>query len=339
MAVLTTANSELFRRTPDECFESFDELSSHCHRQREDSNDVWERPEQLVLTHDLTIGVGGHADYQLNDWSFSQLCRMANVSKETINRLSTKTASRAFEETLPQSAKPLQILTTGPTIRAIHGVSYTRLWNAELLDVVRESAADFMPPQKAMDQHSTGLYCGEQDLFAFLIDPTGWVEIGGEAFAPGFFVWNSEVGRRSLGVQTFWFQKICQNHIVWDATEVIDFSRKHTANVRDGLAEVASRIQNLVRRRNERRDSFYTVLQKALTTRLGDNAEDAGKALTAHGLPRGLVKEALELARHQGGFTIFSIVDALTRLSQRVSYAGDRAELDAKIGAILALVA
>jgi hypothetical protein len=45
------------------------------------------------------------------------------------------------------------------------------------------------------------------------------------------------------------------------------------------------------------------------------------------------------MARQQGGFTIFSIVDALTRLSQRVSCAGDRAELDAKIGALLALVA
>ena len=337
MAVLMRANSELFRRTPDECFQSFDELHSHCLRQREDSMDVWERPEQLVLTHDLTIGVGGHTDYSLNDWSFSQMCRMANVSKETINRLSTKTASRAFEETLPHSQKPLQILTTGSTIRSMHGVSYTRLWNADLLNVVRESAADFTPPQKAMDENSTGLYCGEQDLFAFLIDPTGWVEIGGEAFAPGFFVWNSEVGRRSLGIQTFWFQRICQNHIVWDATEVIDFSRKHTANVRDGLAEVRSRIENLERRRNERRDTFFAVLQKALTTRLGDNAEDAAKALTAHGLPRGLAKEALELARQQGGFTIFSIVDALTRLSQRVSYAGDRAELDAKIGALLAL--
>ena len=66
-----------------------------------------------------------------------------------------------------------------------------------------------------------------------MIDPTGWAEIDGQAFAPGFFVWNSEVGKRSLGIQTFWFQKVCQNHIVWDATEVVDFSRKHTANVRE----------------------------------------------------------------------------------------------------------
>jgi|GEM_PF-3272636 hypothetical protein len=41
-----------------------------------------------------------------------------------------------------------------------------------------------------------------QDMFAFLIDPTGWTEIEGQAFAPGLFVWNSEAGRRCLGIQT-----------------------------------------------------------------------------------------------------------------------------------------
>ena len=184
MSTLMKANQELYRRTPDECFHTLDELHTHCRAQRENSQDYWERPEQLLLTHDMTLAIGGAADLSLNDWSFSQLCRMANVSKETINRLSTKTASKAFEETLPQSEKPLQLLATGNTIRSIHGVAYTRLWNSELLDVVRDAAPDFTPPQTACDGVSTGLYCGEQDLFAFLIDPLGWVDIGGESFAP-----------------------------------------------------------------------------------------------------------------------------------------------------------
>ena len=79
-----------------------------------------------------------------------------------------------------------------------------------------------------------------------MIDPTGWAEINGEAFAPGFFLWNSEVGRRSLGIQSFWFQAVCQNHIVWDAVEVFDFTRKHTANVHDGLDEIRRIIETLV---------------------------------------------------------------------------------------------
>lgn len=340
MATLTKANQELFRRTPDECFASFEALYEHCARLRDGSTDLWERPQDLTLTHDMTICAGGDGtELRLNDWSFSQLCRMAGVSKETINRLSHKTASKALEETLPRAEKPLQMLATAEQIRSVHGVAYTRLWNAELLDVVNEFASDFVPPQKAMDDVGTGLYCGEQDLFAFLIDPAGWAEIDGEAFAPGFFVWNSEVGRRSLGIQTFWFQKVCQNHLVWDAIEVVDFKRKHTANVRDGLNEIRRIIETLVARRDARRDSFAAVIKKAMGERLGSDAEEVTKALAAEKIPRHLIKDALEIARKRGGFTIFALVDALTQVTQKVRYAGDRAELDARIGQLLALAA
>jgi hypothetical protein len=196
MATLEKAHKELFRREPDECFAGYDDLYQHCRQQRDHSTDLWERPQDVVLTHDLTICAGGDgAELRLNDWSFSQLCSMAGVAKSTVNRLSQKTASKVFEETLPRAEKPLQILTTDAGIRSVHGVAYTRLWNVELLDVVNEFASDFRPPQTAMDGKSTGLYCGEQDLFAFLVDPTGWAEINGEAFAPGFFIWNSEVGQ------------------------------------------------------------------------------------------------------------------------------------------------
>ena len=83
--------------------------------------------------------------------------------------------------------------------RSVHVLDSTRLWNTDLLDAVREAAPDFQPPQTAMDGRSAGLCYGEQDRLAFLVDPLVWVEIDGDAFALGFFVGNSEVGRRSLG--------------------------------------------------------------------------------------------------------------------------------------------
>ena len=42
-------------------------------------------------------------------------------------------------------------------------------------------------------------------------------------------------------MQTLWFQAVRQNHIVWDAVEVVDFSRKHTANVYEAVADIRSR--------------------------------------------------------------------------------------------------
>jgi hypothetical protein len=286
----------------------------------------------------VTVTLADDQPYQLNDWSFTQLCRLSGISKETVNRLSPGTASQALRETLPRADKPIQLLKSGKSVRSLHGVAYTRLWNIDLLNVVREFATDFQPPQPGMNG-ATGLYCGEQDLFAFLIDPNGWTEIQGEAFAPGFFVWNSEVGRRSLGIQTFWFQAVCQNHIVWDATEVTEFSRKHTANVGDGLNEIRRMIQTLVERRDARRDGFVKAISKAMETKLGNDAEDVAKELFKNGIPRNLAIEALEIARQQGRFTIFSLVDALTRLTQKCRFAGDRVEADQKVAALLALAA
>ncbi len=337
MATLRRAHQELFRRTPDECYDCFESLYNQCYADREQSIDRWVRPQELTVTHDLTLGVGESPDYRLNDWSFSQLCRMAGISRDTINRLSPKTASKAFEETLPHSDKPIQLLTNGEQIRSVHGVVYTRLWNVELLDLVREFASDFTPPQKAVDGTSTGLYCGEQDMFAFLIDPAGWAEIDGEAFAPGFFLWNSEVGRRTLGIQTFWFQRICQNHIVWDAIEVVEFTRKHTANVRDGLNDIRRMIEGLASKRDARRDGFVEVMRKAMSEKLGSDADEVAKRLGQAGIPRGMIKDAMVIAQQHGAFTIFAVVDALTRLSQQVQIAGDRMELDSKIGQLLSL--
>ena len=218
MQNLTAASSELFRRSPDECFESLTALDDHCRRRKQASLDRWHAPAELNLLPDLgaalRFGVGENLQLGMNDWSFSQLCRYAGVSKDTVNRVSSDTASRVFAETMPKTGnKPLQLFTEGDTLRSIHGTSYTRVYDADLVSLLREFAVDFRPPQRGMNG-ATGLYCGEQDMFCFLIDPAGWTEIDGDAFAPGFFLWNSEVGRRSLGIQTFWFHTNCGANLV-----------------------------------------------------------------------------------------------------------------------------
>jgi hypothetical protein len=226
---------------------------------------------------------------------------------------------------------------TAAGVRSIHGASYTRLWNVDLLAMIREFATDFQPPQQAATD-GTGLYAGEQDLFVFLIDPLGWTEIGGENYAPGFFVWNSEVGRRALGCQTFWFQAVCQNHIVWDATDVTEYTRKHTSRVHEGLGEIRAMIEAIVAKRDARKDGFVAIVRKAMETKLGDDAEEALKELTKNGITRSVATEAVTIAREKGRFTVWAVVDALTRLSQQSRYAGDRTEADQRATQLLTLV-
>ena len=62
------------------------------------------------------------------------------------------------------------------------------------------------------------------------------------------------------------------------------------------------------------------------------------KALSGRGIPQHVVKEAMKLVTSSGSrFTVFALVDALTRISGRIRQAGDRAELDARIGRLLTL--
>ena len=340
MTTLTKAHDELYRRGPDETFPTMQALWDHCYHQKEQSADRWHAPSALstrVDNHTLVLAMGSDGAFSMNDWSFSQLCRLADVSKDTVNRLSPATASTVLAETLPAGNKPFQILTHEDRVRSLHGASYTRLWNVDLLSTIREYDTDFQPPQQAITS-GTGLYAGEQDLFVFEIDPLAWVEIEGEAYAPGFFVWNSEVGRRALGCQTFWFQAVCQNHIVWDATEITEYTRKHTARVNEGLGEIRAMIEAIVAKRDARKDGFVTVIRKAMETKLGNDAEDAFKELCKNGIARSVAKEAVTLAQEKGRFTIWSVVDALTKLSQNSSYAGDRTQADQEASQLLTLV-
>lgn len=343
--VLTRANRELFRRPADECFKSMGDLYNHCQQMDQRSVERWILPGEIEAVPNqgsLGIEVKGQSTYALNSWSFGQLCSVAGVSRDTVNRLTPDTASMVFHETLPRGNKPIQVYEHSGNVRSLHPASYTRLTNTELLSTIREFATDFVPPQRAgrgepTEDGGTGLYCGEQDLFVFLIDPTGWIEIDDEAFCPGMFVWNSEVGRRSVGIQTFWFQAICANHIVWDATEVVEFSRKHTANVRDALSDIREIMHRLVLKRDSRRDTFAEVIRKAMKSHLGTEDEETLKLLARHDIPKSLAKDALDIARQNGRLTIFSVVDALTRISGNLSYIGDRTELDTKASRLLAL--
>jgi hypothetical protein len=144
MSNLVRASRELFSRTPDETFDSFEQLCQYCSTLQEHSVDRWEPPESVTpaILDDgqLGLSVGSTGQFSLNDWSFGQLCGLARVDKVTLNRLRTETALQAFRDTLPGGRKPLQVLTTDDRVRSVHGASYTRLYNTELLDMVRDRA-------------------------------------------------------------------------------------------------------------------------------------------------------------------------------------------------------
>ena len=336
MTNLTHASRQLFTRPPDERFDTLADLATHCREMKAQSRESVETLTAVrpTLTDGrLALRYNGFPLLRLNDWAFTQLCGLAGAAKDTVNRLQPRTAGQVLIELLETRERDglkLQTLVEDKrVVRAITGEKYTRLWNADLVTMLQEFATDFTPPPKGFNG-ATGLYAGEQDLLCFLIDPTGWAELEGEAFAPGFFVWNSEVGRRSVGVSTFWFQAVCANHIVWDATDIVEFTRRHIGNVAEAFREIRQRIEALVAKRDERRDRFVDIVKKAMATEYGTDAQSVVNRLTVNGFPKALAKRAIEIARERGRFTIWAVIDALTKLAREERHAGGRVAADVK---------
>src|SRR5207248_11446511 len=109
VTTLTHAHRELFRRRDDERFPTFTALAEHCRTQKQQSLDRWQPPQTLrPLAHDgeLLLAAGDGGEFHLNDWSFTQLCSLARVSRDTVNRVFPETAARILTETMPSGNKP-----------------------------------------------------------------------------------------------------------------------------------------------------------------------------------------------------------------------------------------
>jgi hypothetical protein len=98
-------------------------------------------------------------------------------------------------------------------------------------------------------------------------------------------------------------------------------------------------VESLVAKRDARRDGFVRVIRQAMQSTLGDDADEVQKVLAQNGIPRQLARQATETAEREGRFTIFAMVDALTRIAGTIRNAGDRTDLDQKASRLLALAA
>ena len=72
-------------------------------------------------------------------------------------------------------------------------------------------------------------------------------------------------------------------------------------------------------------------------TRFADSPEEAVIELTKQGFTRSLATKSIDDAREQGSLTVFSVVDALTRQSQKSVNAADRTARDQKAAQLLSL--
>lgn len=194
--------------------------------------------------------------------AFGQLAALVNAPAGYLRGISSPLAADCLNEGLRFHREiedvGLLLRKNGDGIlAAATGPKYGRVWNADVSGAVLnkfQGTAFSVPGEfgKAVKvtKDNTTLFAGDRDMFIFLADEENRIEIPNRrdgkpgSLARGIFVWNSEVGSRSLGMASFLFDYVCCNRIVWGAMNFEQVTVRHTVSAPDRfLEEVTPAIQ------------------------------------------------------------------------------------------------
>ncbi len=194
-----------------------------------------------------------------------------------------------------------------------------------------------------------GLYAGDRNMFAFMVNPHRIIDDGGQGLMRGFYFSNSEVGDGCLEITAFYLENVCGNHICWGASGILSFKQAHRG--KSILEADYGLIQKLKGYANESdiRERQLVARAKATVIHASGKKEEVVTELmdcarkTGHGLSQKVLEDGFDLAvKHEDTAgsnpnTVWAMLHGLTRLSQSKWNADERNDIDTGAGKLLKL--
>lgn len=301
----------------------------------------------------VCIGPNG-GPVNFTNWSFGQLSRVAGAPPAYLRELPGELAADCLNYGLRQnSPEDLGILlykNGGPAeLRAVTGPNYGRVWNTTVISALIERfgdgvTGDFRVPGEfgkavTVTHANTTLYASDRDMFVFLADEKHRIEIPNRrdgqsgSLARGFFVWNSEVGKTSLGMATFLFDYVCCNRIVWGAKDYAEVRINHTAKAPDRwIEEAVPAIENYA---NSSASNIVAAVTLAQSKRIDDVEKFLTQRFTRN---KAAAIQAAHMTDEQRPIeTLWDAATAVTAYARGIQYQDERVEMEREGGAILDL--
>lgn len=237
------------------------------------------------------------------------------------------------------------------TLAAATGPKYGRIWNSDvtkqlvkrfgngITDTSWTVPGFFGKELESVTKENTTLYASDRDMFVFLADETNRIELpnrrNGEkgSLARGFFVYNSEVGNKSLGLAFFLFDYVCCNRIVWGVQEFEKIAIRHTSGAPDRWMEEI--IPTLKAYHNASTRPVEAKLLGAQNSKIDKATDFLSKRFTKKQV------ELIEIAHLREESrpieTLWDATTAITAYAKTLSNNDDRVELEREAGKILEL--
>lgn len=360
---LTVAHNQWATRPEDERFCSLETLYEHVSKRRTLSR------EETVNAHDvsaeafddgLRVMIEGNDPAAPTNWSFGQLAKAADFRVSELRKLTPETAAIVLNEQIrkrdDQDIKVMRLLgDEHDTIQAVTSPSYGRIFDADVVDMVRKvvdmSDGKFYNPKAyaggefGAEPVPSGLYASDRDVFMFMIDGGSMFDEGERAqFNRGFIVSNSEVGRSSLVIMSFLFNMVCGNHYIMGASNINMRRIIHSAGAPGRFATDAFDELMLFAKQPVDLSPFT----RAKEIKLGDIRPgshdyhtERDKWIKAfadkYGFGAGEIRNAISTAVIEEGLceTVFHLAQGFTASARTIPHTDTRVEFERRIGAWL----
>lgn len=360
---LNTASQQWATRPDDQRYTTLEDLHAAVAQRRAESWTVdtdTKRVQVLPAPDERTIAVqlfdpthGEARTVEPTHFAFGQLAQYAQAPATYLRKLPAPLASINLQWGLENSPIRDNVLVLGQTngsqtLRALTSTSYGRIWDKQVVEAVQRAnhngqwkvpAASYAT---AYPKRATTLYASDRDVFLFLVDPEHPVEVNGEQLFRGFITWNSEVGAATFGLTTFLYRYVCDNRIIWGATNVQELRIRHTGGAPERFGYEGANY--LTRYANESTAQLVETVKKAAAFELPPSADRTTSAwdkwLRDRGFSANLAKAAIDTARAEEGEarSLWNIVNGITAHARTLPHTDARVELETKAGNLLNIV-
>lgn len=363
---LTQCNKEWSTRPADERFTSLIDLQDFTTRQRHKSRQAVASTRKIeVLPSDdesdfSSLYVKGQSSLVTpTNWAFGQLASLAGAPAGYLRTLPAPMVADCLNYGLKiaRDIEDVGVLVetddngVATTLRAATGPRYGRIWNSDIVDSLVHKFGDGVNGQwrvpgefgKAVEvtNQNTTLYASDRDMFVFLADETNKIELPNRrdgktgGLSRGFFVWNSEVGDKTMGAAFFLYDYTCSNRIVWGAEQYKEIRLRHTVSAPDKwleeitpvLADYANGAASSVERHLiAAQESKIDNVTDFLTKRFGKSR--ASQYMAAH-----------ERDENRPIESLWDVTTGMTAFARGIKNTDLRVEIEREAGKVLAMAA
>lgn len=353
-AILTRASNQWMSRANDERFLSLEDLAAAVNARRDRSQEVVRRLQ------DVPVGYTAEGDLYLGrperyaaftNYSFGKLAQEVGAPAGYLRSLPAPLVAMNLAWGLEHSEqRETKILVSAPSgddpgeVRTFTSPSYGRIWDGQVVKAIQNvnQAGNWVIPAASYASRdplrATTLYASDHDVFVFLVDPERPVEVGSDTLFRGFMAWNSEVGARSFGLCTFLYRTVCDNRIVWGATEVNQLIIRHTAGGPDRFAEQAAPALLAYSEGSTR--GIEVAIKEAQDKTVGKDVASVEAWLREKGFTREVAKVSVALAEQEEGdpTSLWNVVQGVSAYARSIEHSDTRVDLEKAAGRLLAEV-